>query len=119
MSRPATAQSRVCQECGVRKRAKHFHLEARASSGLHACCKPCRSIKTKLAKYGISKARYLALVSLHPNCPICGSEEPLVVDHDHDTGFVRGLICPPCNKGLGFFRDNADSLKNAITYLEQ
>lgn len=42
----------------------------------------------------------------------------LVVDHCHDTGIVRGLLCHNCNRALGLFKDKIEVLKNAIKYLE-
>lgn len=42
-----------------------------------------------------------------------------VIDHCHDTGEIRGLLCAQCNKALGCFKDNIESLKNAIKYLGQ
>lgn len=42
----------------------------------------------------------------------------LCIDHDHETGMFRGLLCNDCNAGLGFFKDNINSLVFAIEYLE-
>jgi hypothetical protein len=64
-------------------------------------------------KYGISESQYLARLEAQGHrCAICGwdwrdAEEPrrLVVDHDHRTGKVRGLLCGGCNTGLGDARD--------------
>lgn len=55
-------------------------------------------------------------------CAICGykfgqKKGDIKVDHCHDKGHVRGLLCDLCNRGLGYFKDNVDSFKNAIKYL--
>src|SRR3990167_595903 len=42
----------------------------------------------------------------------------ITIDHCHETGKVRGLLCGCCNVGLGQFRDNKKSLKNAVRYLK-
>ena len=52
-------------------------------------------------------------------CKICDQEGPLVVDHEHTSGIVRGLLCSRCNQGLGSFRDNPNYLSSAIAYLEK
>lgn len=57
-------------------------------------------------------------------CAICGSSHPrrkqstrFCVDHDHETGQVRGLLCGPCNTMIGLAREDIDVLNNAIIYL--
>jgi len=65
----------------------------------------------------------------HGVCAICrqpetvrsknGKVKQLAVDHDHDTGFVRGLLCSRCNLGIGYFQDCPNNLTSAIRYLKQ
>lgn len=54
-------------------------------------------------------------------CAICRTKEPggrnWCVDHCHDSGKVRGILCLECNAGLGKFKDNPDFLRRAIEYL--
>ena len=75
--------------------------------------------------YGIGIEDYNeAFAEQEGGCAICGTHQSelakrLYVDHDHDTGKFRGLLCPPCNTGLGQFRDNTELLANAISYLEE
>lgn len=51
------------------------------------------------------------------NCAICGERKYLARDHDHVTGFLRGLICYKCNTGLGFFGDTIENVESAAAYL--
>ena len=69
--------------------------------------------------YGMTTADYEELKrSQCGECEICTQEIDLVVDHDHVTGRVRGLLCSNCNSGLGFFQDSPTILKMAVSYLE-
>ena len=59
-------------------------------------------------------------------CAICqkpasgkGHGSRLHVDHDHDTGAIREMLCPPCNRGLGQFKDDVATLQYAIEYLKK
>jgi len=64
------------------------------------------------------------MLLLHDNrCAICrlspSSVGPLVIDHDHDSGTVRGLLCKGCNLGLGHFKDDPYLLDDARKYLRE
>lgn len=79
---------------------------------------------TASKKYGISIEEYRELFKKHDNkCAICGSIETaknkvLAVDHDHNTGKVRGLLCGKCNRGLGFLQDNLLLIEKIKIYLQ-
>lgn len=73
-------------------------------------------------KYGITWAEYHEMLDAQDgNCAICDrhptSVGQLVVDHDHSTDKVRGLLCQRCNLALGLFLDNPDAVKAAHDYL--
>lgn len=81
--------------------------------------------------YGITEEIYNTILNKQGGgCAICGLKEtavgkitkrvkPLSVDHDHNTGKIRGLLCEKCNHGLGWFMDNKELLINAVNYLER
>jgi hypothetical protein len=76
-------------------------------------------------EYGITESDYgLLLESQGGRCGICRRHQDelkyrLNVDHDHDTGEVRGLLCSRCNVSLGVFGDSVDGLMVAIAYLQK
>jgi hypothetical protein len=74
--------------------------------------------------YGITTEQYkLMLEQQNYKCGICNIEQKnapsseLCVDHCHSTGEVRGLLCHPCNRVLGHFKDNLSIIRNATIYL--
>lgn len=72
------------------------------------------------ARYGLSLDKYHAMrESQGELCAICGLySEKLRVDHDHDTGKVRALLCPTCNSGIGLLKDDPKVLVAAAHYIE-
>jgi hypothetical protein len=79
-------------------------------------------------KYGLTVERYEELLAAQSGCcAVCGSKEPrgntragkavFVVDHDHNTGAVRGLLCRTCNAAIGLLGDNPENLRRALRYL--
>lgn len=79
-------------------------------------------------QYGLTEEDFnRLLVEQNGVCAICGNPEtkaqygkiqPLTVDHDHETGKVRGLLCFNCNIALGKLKDNVFLLERAIEYLK-
>lgn len=79
-----------------------------------------------LKKYGLTDECYNKMLHEQNNsCSICLSMESgtekgvFCVDHDHNSGIVRGLLCRPCNIALGLFKDNETTLMKAIEYLQK
>jgi len=79
--------------------------------------------------YGISLSEYVTLLEAQGGvCAICKQPEEtldsrtkqrkrLVVDHDHRTGKVRGLLCQSCNSAIGFLEKKLDHLDSIVVYL--
>ena len=74
-------------------------------------------------EYGLSIDEYKAMLRAQGDaCAICAQppgERSLAVDHDHETGEVRGLLCSACNAGLGMFGDSSPTLIRAWEYLQR
>lgn len=67
--------------------------------------------------YGLTLEQYDELKAR--GCALCGAPDSLHIDHDHETGIVRGVLCQNCNRGLGMFRDDPDLLVRAADYLKE
>ena len=84
-----------------------------------------RSHDHRRDKYGITEEQYAEMLERAGGvCEICGrvpsevSKKGACVDHCHDSGKVRGILCAPCNSGIGSLRDDPAVLRKAIEYLE-
>ena len=74
------------------------------------------------AHYGIDLQQYNAMLAAQGGvCAICRkpSDKTLHVDHNHETGAVRELLCTHCNRGLGCYLEDTETMKRAIAYLEK
>lgn len=120
---------KTCSRCNTTKDYTHYNLESRNTDGYTGTCKECRNEqrrgkrqlegrKYRAKQYGLSLDEYEAYFS-DASCGICGSKDGLVLDHNHDTGKVRGVLCGNCNTGLGFMQDNIDVLQGAIEWLKE
>lgn len=76
-----------------------------------------------LTKEQKKRVKIRLIIRQDGKCAICGQSEQelrrkLVLDHDHKTGKIRGLLCPRCNSMLGFAGDNPHIMASGIEYLE-
>jgi hypothetical protein len=134
-----------CGGCKEEKSISLYHKNRSREDGLQDQCKECKKVfnarsnprhnpinnpknadymweRSLQRKYGITAEDYnYMLEQQQGGCAICFQGNPsgrrLAVDHNHDTGEVRGLLCGSCNVGLGNFGDNVDNLEAAIDYL--
>ena len=126
------------------KRSKRYKDSNKIHQLKQPKCKDCAMIETTSWKESQSPERLKDLyykrqygLSLHNfnkmfaaqngQCILCKKDLDLegisgdraVVDHCHTTGKVRGILCNECNRGLGYFKDNINTFKNAIKYLSE
>lgn len=130
----------IMKQCRVCKENKEISCFSKSRDKLRNDCKKCHSeyvlktrdkkehserlFKDKLKRlYGISVDQWQRMFDdQNGKCAICNSEPSnvgLCVDHCHNTGKVRGLLCTNCNSGIGKLKDDIAILKNAIFYLEK
>ena len=125
-----------CIKCGQHKLPSEYYAHKSSKNGLQGTCKSCVKTKQRLwnknnkdakyyqevkTRYGITQEEYFKKLELqHHKCAIC--LEKLVerphVDHCHNTGKIRDLLCRCCNLLLGYSKDNEKTLQNAIKYLQ-
>ena len=116
--RPAYAQG-LCEVC--------FFDYWRKSEADRRERKRKRDVKSSLKKqFGLTPEDYDAMLALQSGgCAICGRSPyskrftRLAVDHDHQSGSIRGLLCHRCNVGIGMFDDRPEVLRRAIRYLDE
>ena len=135
MSNGALGNAKRCPDCGELKPLSEFPKNKRTRSGYHAYCKPCHNARGRETvrrlygnsrhyhlkqKYGMGASEVRTLVDAQGGkCPICRKRPATQVDHDHDTGRIRGVLCLYCNAALGAFHDDPALISKAIAYIEK
>lgn len=113
----ATARSKAWAKANPEK--------AKAATKAWMVANPDRCRNSQLLRdFGITIEDFQMMLMLQAGvCAICQKPERagrnLSVDHNHDTGKVRGLLCDACNTSLGKFGDSTETLRRAIAYLEK
>jgi hypothetical protein len=133
--------SKKCRSCKETKSLNDFNKDKTRAGGRDNQCRECKKNRDKeyrnthfrirgyrnkkhdWRKKGIkcyTIQHYQQDIKKQDNkCAICKEiMDPACVDHDHDTGMVRKLLCRTCNAGIGLLKDNADLLREAADYLD-
>ena len=124
-----TPSSKTCPRCGEEKELSAFGKNAAKKDGLQNYCKQCNSDYQRnwqyIKRYGVTLEDYNEMFNEQDGCcAICGThqlefESLLNLDHDHDTGKVRELLCSDCNWAIGHAKEDVERLKLMIKYLEK
>lgn len=116
------AQCRVCMAARVRARRQRDPLARSREREYERRPEVRRRNRAYRAarRLGITVAEYEMIDAIQGGrCAVCNREHPkLFLDHDHATGAVRGLLCPPCNIALGQAQDDPDRLRALADYVE-
>lgn len=133
-------EAKACRECGVEKPLEDFYVR-RDTGRRRNECKACAIARIRRvastqgpvenrakylrATFGITQSDYDAMLAVQDSaCAICRrpteeSYKGLHIDHDHESGRVRGLLCHRCNMALGLLGDSVTVLAEAIAYLDR
>jgi len=125
---------KFCPRCGQTLSESEFGRNRSTRDGLTAYCRLCHNAAVRESKernggsreyhlrrrYGIGQADVDAMIAAQDGvCAACETDEPKHVDHDHETGRVRGVLCFLCNQALGNVRDEISRLRGLIDYLNR
>lgn len=121
----------ICKQCSNKNRVKNYaenrghqrQVKDAWNARNPESIKKTQKKKELRLRYGLTPSQYEELLSIQNGvCAICGNVCPsgkkLAVDHNHDTGFVRGLLCIKCNTAIGKLNDDPNMLRKALAYLE-
>ncbi len=118
--------AKTCCHKGHPLEGDNLHIEPSGSRR----CKTCRRVTVRKCKCGITELEYNALVDQQENrCAICrqpettknrdGEISTLSVDHDHNTGRLRALLCRRCNTSVALLREDIGYATSLVEYLKQ
>lgn len=114
----------TCTKCknsvGVEHRKKYYSKMKVTNPERYALIQRRHRLKKK---YGLTLEKYAEIFNSQGGvCAICRTPESprnMPVDHNHTTGEIRGILCDHCNKALGYFKDNVETMKTAIAYIQR
>jgi hypothetical protein len=131
----ATLPDKTCPRCARTFPLEGFAINRTRSRGISAYCLECHNTIVRenrlknhgstrnfhlKERYGVTEQEVAAMIEAQDGlCAICRTKPAEHVDHDHETGAIRGILCFTCNVGLGNFGDDGELLWLASHYLER
>jgi len=110
----------VCLDCGPRPIAE-FRVIVRKQVGrtyYESRCDHCRQTRCAARNQNLPPEAYRSMMKASGGkCAICGKTAKLVLDHCHETGRVRGMLCAPCNQALAPLEKDPDVVQRMAEYL--
>lgn len=116
--------TKLCSKCGEIKNKSNFYYLKNLNRH-RSCCRECESNAKLKRDFKLSPEELVDIIVKKKTniCEICGGSningKKLSLDHNHDTGKLRGILCDNCNLSIGLLKDNIEVLNNAIKYLEK
>jgi hypothetical protein len=110
----------VCLDCGPRPIAE-FRVIPRKQTGriyYESRCDHCRQTRCAARNQNLPPETYRSMLkAAGGKCAICEKTAKLVLDHCHETGRVRGMLCGPCNQALAPLEKDPDVVQRMAEYL--
>lgn len=110
---------RECIDCGELKKEEDFTLGGGPGRNRRKYCKKCKIIRHTAWMYNTTR-EHVVFLRQRPSCDICGEQfgdEQQNIDHCHESGVIRGVLCLNCNMALGKVKDDPRILLKMIKYL--
>ena len=120
---PKGDKIKTCSKCGFKNtKFPHFKRTKIRNKFQYADCKPCTNKALKAWRYKLTIEELDELLDVE-NCAICNipfkEAGRKVIDHCHETGEIRDVLCDPCNTTLGQLEKTPDILNQYINYINQ
>ena len=107
-----------CPKCQSWLDKGSFHKASRSNDGLAGNCAKCHLEIQRKRRYGLEWGEFGRMLERQNNkCAICGEADPKHLDHNHETGQVRSILCSRCNTALWVVEDE-ELLNNMLEYLK-
>ena len=119
---PKGLKIKVCKSCGFEGEQKKFFTRANVrGTWQYSHCKKCVNEKARAWRYGIDVKDMRLLLKEATHCKVCEHKfvyNRKVIDHCHEKGHIRGILCDPCNTTLGHLEKEKGLKDKFMNYIK-